>query len=480
MNVSLISLELLVVLLGIVVLLLDLWMPAEKKKVLGYIAVAGVVAIFIYSYKYDVSAVDYAFGNMYVFDGVALFLKKLFLVAAAIVLLMSIQFLDRIESGKSEYFSIVLFALAGMMFAASSNHFAMMFVSIELITLSFYILVSYQRRRLASLEAGIKYLILGALASGFLVYGIALAYGAAGTMDFTELAQKGNELSGKPIFFVGVLLILTGLGFKIAMFPFQIWAPDVYQGAPVPTTAFLAIGSKAAGVVLMLRFFYSALPDIDWPWEKVIMVLAACTILYGNLCAIPQRNLKRLLAYSSIANAGYILLGIAAMNNTGAQAILYYLAAYLFAVLGAFFVISVVSGQAGSEDLSILAGLNRRSPLMALTLSMSMISLAGIPPLAGFFGKFLLFKAIIEKGAAFPSYFVLAGIAIIGIVISIWYYFGVVRVVYWSAASEDEPAIQLSPAVWGSLCFCIIGMLYLGILPGSPMEAASKAVQAWF
>src|SRR5207244_7022387 len=255
-----------------------------------------------------------AFKGMYVQDGLALFFKRFFLVAAIMVLLMSVEFADRIPTGISEYYTLILFALSGMMFAASANDFTLLFVSVELITVTFYVLTSFQRTRLASLEAGVKYLILGALSSAFLVFGIALVFGTTGTMNFTELAAVTAGFASNKVFLLGVLLVLVALGFKIAAFPLQIWAPDVYQGSPAPTTAFLAVGSKAAGFVLLLRVLFTAVPEIAQQWTKLLITVSAITILYGNLCALPQRNIKRLMGYSSIAHAGYMLLGIAALS----------------------------------------------------------------------------------------------------------------------------------------------------------------------
>src|SRR5208282_3855652 len=264
-----------------------------------------------------------------------------------------------------------------------------------------------------------------ALSSAFLVFGIALIWGTTGKFNFNDLAQVSGQFVDNKIFLFGVLFVLVGLGFKIAAFPFQIWAPDVYQGAPTPTTAFLAVGSKAAGFVLLLRVLFTAIPDVvhTHAWANLLIVVSGITILYGNLCAIPQRNLKRLLGYSSIAHAGYLLLGVAALSASGQAAVLYYLAGYLFTVLGAFTVICLVLRQADAEDISALAGLNQRSPLLAATMTLAMASLAGIPPLAGFFGKFLLLKAVLEQGAANPGYYCLTFTALAGEVISLYYYF---------------------------------------------------------
>ena len=515
------GLELGVLVLALGVLLMDLWLPAERKRALGYLAATGVGLLLLASFvrppptvaiefrpvegtntlaavqpvpaqvnatapigtnslskvNFGLKLTSPTIGSGFVMDELALFFKRFFLLAALIVMLMATEFSSRLPTGISEFYSLTLFALAGMMFAASANDFAMLFVSIELITVTFYILTSFQRNRVASLEAGVKYLILGALASAFMVYGIALVYGTAGTMNFPELAVKAKALASQPLFLLGLLLVLSGLAFKISAFPLQIWAPDVYQGSPAPATAFLAVGSKAAGVVLLLRFVLGSLPpEITGRWNLLLMMMAAVTILYGSLCAIPQRNLKRLLGYSSIANGGYLLLGVAAMSNAGVTAILYYLGGYLFTVLAAFAVICVVLRAAEVEDISGLAGLHQRSPLLAGAMTLSMVSLAGIPPLAGFFGKFLLFKAAIEQG---PAYYWLVGVAIVGVVISLYYYFGVVRAIYWSQPPVDSSPLPVSVPLKVSLAGCIGGMLLLGIYPNALLHLTNNVVPAW-
>ncbi len=481
MNLALLSHEWLVVALGLALLLVDLWLPAPAKRKLGYVAAVGIGAIFVYSLlavKLPSGAtVQYAFGGMYALDNLALFFKRFFLLATVIVLLMSVEFADRIAMGIAEFYALTLFALTGMLFASSANDFALLFVSLELITVTFYVLTSFQRARLTSLEAGVKYLVIGALSTAFTVFGIALASGVSGKFNFGELSGVAAQFSGNKIFLFGLLLILVGLGFKIAAFPFQIWAPDVYQGSPAPTTAFLAIGSKAAGFVLLLRVLFTAVPAITAQWSNLLIIVSAITILYGNLCAIPQRNVKRLLGYSSIAHAGYMLLGVAALSPAGESAILYYLSGYLFTVLGAFTVICLVMRQADAEDITALAGLSQRSPLLAAAMTLSMVSLAGIPPLAGFFGKFLLFKSVIEQGPAHPGYYCLAFTALAGVVISLWYYFGVVRAIYWSKDAADLSPIPLSRPIRVSIYTCIAGMFYLGLFPAVILDLANKAVE---
>lgn len=459
---------------GLLLLLIDLWTPRESKRSLGYLAAALVAVVLIWSFRIDASTPQYAFNEGYVMDLMALYFKRFFLIAAIGVLIMAVDFSDSFHAGVGEYYSLTLFALSGMMFASSANDFPMLFVSIELITVTFYILTSFLRHRTSSLEAGVKYLILGALSSALMVYGIALVFGTTGTMRFGNMAQKAAGLSHDHLFLIGALLVVSGLAFKIAAFPLQVWAPDVYQGSPAPTTAFLAVGSKAAGFALLLRFLFSALPhEVIVQWKYVLMAMAAITILYGNLCAIPQRSLKRLLGYSSIANGGYMMLGIAASSQAGSAAVLYYLTGYLFTVLAAFLVISIVVRLLDSDDLSALSGLHQRSPLLATALTLSVVSLAGIPPLAGFFGKFLLLKSVLEQG---PASYWLVGVAVVGVVISIYYYFGVIRAIYWTGRQTEQSTLAVALPMRLALVACIAGIFYLGLFPNGALEKAVQAV----
>ncbi len=478
------SLEISVVALGLIVLLADLWLPAERKRMLGYSAAASLLLLFLNTFTSHCSCSlaegpdNMTSAGMFIQDGLAVFFKRFFLLAAVLVLVMAVEFSDRIGAGVSEYYSLIVFALAGMLFAASANDFVMLFAAIELITITFYVLTSFQRGRVRSLEAGVKYLILGALSSAFMVYGIALIWGTTGKFNFQELAQVAGKFAANRVFLFGVVFFLVGLGFKIAAFPFQMWTPDVYEGAPTPTTAFLAVGSKATGFVLLLRFLFTAIPDVAMHWNKLLIIVSGITILYGNLCALPQRNLKRILGYSSIAHAGYVLLGVAALTTAGESAVLYYLAGYLFTVLAAFAVIALVMRHLNSEDLAGLAGLNQRSPLLAATLTLAMVSLAGIPPLAGFFGKFLLLKAVIEQGPANHGYYCLAFTALAGVIISLYYYFGVIRAIYWSKETPDLSPIEISKPMKMAVCFCMAGMFYLGLFPGALINYAAQVVKS--
>ena len=272
-------------------------------------------------------------------------------------------------------------------------------------------------------------------------------------------------------------MVLAGLSFKMALVPFQAWAPDVYQGSPAPATAFLAVGSKAAGVVLMLRLLFGAVPEIASRWQHVLGGIAAVTILYGSLCAIPQRSIKRLMGYSSIANAGYLLLGIVAMSKSGASGVLFYVSGYLFTVLAAFTVVSVILARTESDDLSSLHGLSQRSPVLAGALAVSMASLAGVPPMAGFVGKFLLLKPRVPLAASEPFLACVLAVALVGVVVSLYYYFGMVRAAYWGNGTADLTPIRTTWAVRAALCISVGGILWLGILPDALIQASTPAVE---
>lgn len=475
-----VQLEMMVLVLGLIVLIADLWMAPSKRRLIGHLSALSLGIIFLFSLRESYvdlvnESTDVFFNSRYKIDGLAIFFKRFFILAAIFVLIFAVDFADRIRSGFSEYYAFIIFALAGMMFAASANDFSMLFVSIELITITFYILVSYQRHRLQSLEAGVKYLILGAVSSAFMIYGIALIFGEAGSLKFEDLHAKQSELLGSKVFLFGMLFLFAGLAFKISAFPFQVWAPDVYQGAPTPTTAFLALGSKAAGFVLLIRLLVISLPDLTREWTTLFICISAVTILYGNLCALPQRNLKRLLAYSGIANAGYLLMGIVAQSEAGTAAILYYLAGYLFALITIFLIINLLTKEGEGEDISCLENLNNRSPFLAVAMTLAVVSLAGIPPLAGFFGKFLLIKSVATEAFGNIGYFVLLAVAVFGVVASIFYYFGIVRTVFWNHKVDEITPVSVRLPIRFVLVSCVVGILYLGLLPNKPIKWVESA-----
>jgi NADH-quinone oxidoreductase subunit N len=470
-----IQLECLLAGLGILTLLADALNPAKDRRKLGYVLSVLVTCLLIYSFTMSPTSTTYAHG-MYRLDAFALYFKRLFLLVTAFILLMGAEFSDRFEHGVAEFYALVMLCATGMLILGSVNDFILLFVALELVTITFYILTSFLRRQTQSLEAGTKYLILGALSSGFTVYGIAYVFGTTGTTNFDTLRTLLTELRGNvPIAFtLGMLMVLSGLGFKIASVPFQIWAPDVYQGAPTPVTAFLAVGSKAAGFAILLRVLLAGLLPVQGIWMLLIVVLSAATLLYGNLCAIPQSNIKRLLGYSSIGHAGYMLMGVAAANQLGTEAVLFYLVQYAFTNLCAFMAIIAVTNATKSEEISSFAGLGRRSPILGLALFLSMASLAGVPPLSGFFAKFQLFAAVIQAAQTDSHYFVLAVIGSVAVVISLYFYFNVARAIYIEEAVDKTPIPVSSPMRLG-LVVCMLAMVGIGIRQLPLVNAANMA-----
>ena len=495
MDLSLISLEIGVALIGVIVLLVDLWTPEAHKKRLGWLVVIGLVGAFAFELKNS----GHLHGDDtmgFQRDSLTIFFHGFFIMAGILVTLLTISYADRIRRSIGELYALICFALTGMLFAAGSTSFVMLFVSVELVTITFYILTSFEAHRLRSLEAGVKYLILGAASSGVMVFGIALIYGSTGELGYTAISQaiqdpNATEHVNLFLFSTGIVLVLAGLAFKVAAVPFQLWVPDVYQGAPTPVTAFLSAGSKAAGFVLLIRMVVLHEDVVHLPiinMQTLLAVMAGATILYGSLCALRQRNLKRLLGYSSIASAGYALLGVVALNAEGIEAVLYYLAGYLFAVLAAFTIIAMVTDDAEDEDISVLANLHQRSPLFAVTLTLAIVSMAGIPPLAGFFGKFLLLKSamgVMDQNPVLPW---VVGIAIVGVVISLYYYFGVIREIYWGsgrfwAGDEEKPKtapIECPDTADIIVMICVFWLLALGLYPEPVMSVVQDAALGLF
>jgi len=349
-----------------------------------------------------------------------------------------------------------------------------MFISIEILTISLYVMTAYLKSDKLSIEAGMKYLILGALASGFFLYGISFLYGATHSTHFDVIQRFCQTHAMGPMTLFALVLIFAAVGFKIAAVPFHMWVADVYQGAPTPVTALLSVGSKAAGFIILIRLFFGVFGAWHGQWSLVLAVLSAVTMTYGNLVAMFQTNIKRLLGYSSISHAGYLLMGAAAGSTLGASGINFYLLGYLFTNLAAFLVIIVFSIAANSDEITDYAGLSKRSSLLACSMLLALVSLAGMPPLAGFFGKFILLMAVIKNG-----YVWLAFIAGVNIVISLYYYLMVVKRIYLDAPHSAAP-IPVSIGMQWLLGAAIIGIVVIGTFQGPFLDAALTAVKVMY
>ena len=469
------SLEIAVLVLGVVVLLFETFASQIDKRTFAYTAMLGLATVFAATFFLPGGANDVAdigFWSFYTADPLAIFFKRFALVTTILVLVMMVDYAPLVrdsihgaspQAGLGEFFALPVFTCAGLMWMASAIDFVMIFVSLELVTMSFYVLVAFMRRNAASLEAGVKYLILSALSTGFLVYGITWIFGVTGETNLsrvTAVLVNSSAESGPALF--GMVLVLIALGFKIAAVPFQIWVPDVYQGAPTPVTAFLSVGSKAAGFVVLLRVLqpFLVLPQI----QRLLFFVALGTLIYGNLAALPQTNLKRLLAYSSIAHAGYLLIGIVCLAG---EAVVFYLAAYLLMTLLSFAVLVVVAKQTG-DNIEDFNGLAKRSPFLAFGMMIAMASLAGVPFTAGFLGKFYIFNAAIAQGQT-----TLIAAGVITVACGFYYYFKVVRAMYWEVPARDG-AVPVSGLSRLAMAAMIAAIVFFGVYPGPILSALNR------
>lgn len=460
MNYSVMILEILTALLGVVMLIAGLVIPKEPNKTVGYLGIAGLIGILGISFFIDVNKSNSFINGLYVTDALAVYFKQAFLAASILVLTMSVGYKKRIHEAKGEFLALLVFALLGMMVMASANDFITLYIGLELMTITLVILTAYEKKSVKSSEAGLKYILLSAMSSGILLYGMSLLYGISGSIVFSDILDYlKNGIT--PITVLAAVFVIAGFGFKISMVPFHMWSPDVYEGAPTPITAFLAIGSKAAGFAALIRILFQVLPEAHQAIAPIIIALTALTMFIGNLIAIPQTNIKRLLAYSSIAHAGYILLGIVAFTKVGVSAMLYYLLLYIFANTGAFSAIIAVSNETGSDTIESLTGLWKRSPLSAWTLLISLLSLAGIPPAAGFVGKFYLFTEIIKQG-----YLALAFLAVGLGVVSIYYYVKVIRTMLKGTPKVAEEAASVPLSLRAVMIVSLAMTLVMGVFPG--------------
>ncbi len=416
-----------------------------------------------------------------VVDRFAIFFKFLVLAIVAVLVLGSSDYAGKFQSRQGEFYALILFSAAGMMLLAATTELVSIYVSLELASLPLAALAAFMRDERSS-EAGLKFLLLSAMSSAFLLYGIVLVYGFAGSTQLQEIAQavqQSNVPFGGYTLLAGAVLMVAGFGFKLAMVPFQMWVPDVYEGAPTPITAYLSVASKAAGFAVVLRVFYMAFGAVSLDWGTLFAVLSAVSMTVGNLVAILQSNIKRMLAYSTVAHAGYILVGLAATTARspdggvalGPSGVLFYLTAYAVTNLAAFVAIMAVANKIGSEQIDDFAGVARRAPVIAAVLAFSMVSLIGIPPTAGFMGKLYLFNAAVRSDLVW-----LAVVGVVNSVVSAYYYLRVVKVMYLGIAVSEEGVPSSSP-VRVSLALTAAGIVAVGILPEPLLRASEAAVR---
>lgn len=449
--------------LGFAVVVLGISFPKMYRGTLGTIVLVGFAVAFLASLQsWDDARL--AFGGMITADKFSSAFSCIFILGATLTIGLSINQVEEKYLLYSDYFALVVFATAGMTLMASGTNLLTLFLGLETLSIALYVLAGFRRSNEFALEASFKYFLLGAFASGFLLYGIALIYGITGSTDLTKISAyvSSEGILGSKMFFAGFLLLLVGFGFKISVFPFHLWAPDVYQGAPTPISAFMATGSKAAGFAALMRFMIAMQSTTQSGWQDIIWVIAAATMILGNVIALRQSNVKRMLAYSSIAHAGYILIGVLAGNTIGSSGIIFYLLTYTFMNIGAFGVISYIStAEHEFITLSDFRGLASSRPFAAIAMAAFMFSLAGIPPLAGFMAKFYLFSAGVKAG-----YVWLVIIAVVTSMISLYYYLGLVVQMFMRDKEADVAATApLQPAVMIAISIAMLAILILGIFP---------------
>lgn len=413
-----------------------------------------------------------SFGDMFALDSYAIFFKLVFIATIAVITLISDEYLRESRYSLWEYYSLLAFALCGMMFMASGVHLITIYVGLELLSLSSYILAGYYKSELKSTEAAMKYFILGAVSSAILLYGISLIYGVCGSVNLLDIAASVNTIITNDALMVGIIMLGAGLCFKVAAAPFHVWTPDVYEGAPTPITAFLSTASKVAAFAAFARIFYLGLHHFQLDWSNVLAVIAALSMIIGNLAAITQDNLKRMLAYSSIGHAGYVILGIIGVNAMGLRGVMIYSVVYIFASLGIWATILMMRRhEYAGEHISDFDGLYRRSPFWAFAMIMFLLSLGGIPPTAGFIGKYFLFYAAVQAGFGW-----LAIIAVLMSAVSMFYYLRIVVAMYFREGRDAEVAASGSLKLVAA--FCLVITLLFGVLP-SPLISEVERSSSW-
>ena len=480
-DLQLIAPELILTVCACIALVMEVVLPYRKSKLIAYFSLVGValaaVSLWVQFLSSDSLPLDGFYGMIRV-DGFALVFQSIFLVGAALAIAISTRYLDIEGEQHGEYYALVLFATVGMMFLGCGFDLITLYISLELMALTFYVLVAFTKREKRSNEAAMKYFLLGAFSSGVLLYGMSLLYGLAGSTNLAEIGRvvaqiaasppAAGETSLRPMLLLGMIALAAGLFFKIAAVPFHMWAPDAYEGAPTSVTAFLSTASKAASFALYARIFIEALNSIRADWAPLLGLVAAITIMVGNWAAVTQENSKRLLAYSSISNAGYLLLGLVAGNSYGYIGLVIYLLVYTLMNMGAFgIIISLRRRGIIGDNVDDMTGLAHKAPGMAAMMAIFMLSLGGLPMTGGFIGKYFLFGGLLQRGKADGKtwYYWLAGWAIINTVVSFYYYVRFIKVMYLGDTIADDKPLSLSPALQTALVVCLVGILAIGIFP---------------
>ncbi len=464
--------EILLVVFAAAVIILDLLVKNRESQKVAYLSLVGLgctlVAILVTNSVFGTNEPTSLFLGMIRLDKFAVFFKILLLLATAATILFSLRSEEIDGKLKGEYYALLLAVTFGMFLMASSTNLLMIFISLETVSLTSYILAGFLTHSPRSSEAAFKYITYGAVASGTMLFGLSLLFGMTGTGDLATISIRLPEvLASGEVTALGLLIaitfILAGIGYKIASVPFHMWSPDVYEGAPIPITAFLSVASKAAGFALFIRFFHSGFnkPEImqSVDWGLLLAIISALTMTVGNLAALPQRNVKRLLAYSSIAHGGYLLMGAVLLTPEGLGAIIFYLIVYFFMNLGAFYVVVLIANEAGSEMIDGYRGLATRAPFVAAAMAIFLFSLTGIFPFAGFFGKWLLFNAVISEGMYW-----LAIVGLLNSVVSLYYYARIVKAMYLES-TEDTESFSFSKDTIVLLSVFVVPTILIGFLP---------------
>src|SRR5437870_3130024 len=493
-DLQLIAPELILTTIACVALVMEVILPYKLSKWTAYFSLAGIAlalisvgALFINAGgSFRLSSLQAlipadGFYGMVRIDGFALLFKAIFLIAAALAIAISVRFLDIEREQHGEYYALVLFATVGMMFLGSGYDLISLYISLELMALTVYVLVAFTKRQRRSNEAGMKYFLLGAFSSGILLYGMSLIYGVTGSTNLTEIGKNigsaGPEI--RPMLLLGMIALAAGLFFKVAAVPFHMWAPDAYEGAPTSVTAFLSTGSKAASFALYARIFFVALAPMRIEWAPLLGIVAALTIVIGNWAAVTQENSKRLLAYSSISNAGYLLLALVANNKYGNIGLVIYLLVYVCMNMGAFgIVISLRRRGIIGDNVDDMTGLAQKAPGMAAMMGIFMLSLGGLPGTGGFIGKYFLLWGLLQRGeTAHKSwYYWLAGWAVINIVVSFYYYIRFIHVMYLGDRVADEEPLTMSTALRTAMIASLIGIIFIGLYPQPFIVLAQKLI----